>query len=260
MSEWQARARQVGPFDESGGSELTTAMQVRPQNPEEVLAAPFGDSQRPIRVVIVHGVRLYREALADVLNRDARLEVVGTVGSLPEAHQVVRACAPRVGLVGVGTKDELDSVREFARAVPSVKLVALGVVETTSEVVAVAEAGIHGFVTRDGEVADCIAAIEAAALGNLTCSQAVAAVLLRRVAELAATLADGSRSGHVLTRRELEILDLIGQDLSNKEIAARLFIEVPTVKNHVHSILEKLGVHRRSEAATRVRGLDPTRV
>jgi two-component system, NarL family, nitrate/nitrite response regulator NarL len=239
---------------------MTAATRARRQGTEAIVASASGDFPRPIRVVIVHSVRLYREGLADLLNRERRVEVVGTAASLRGAHEVVRAFAPDVALLGLRAMDEFDSVRELVQALPAVKLVALGVGETTAEVVAWAEAGIHGFVTQDGEVENCIAAIEAAALGNLTCSETIAAVLLRRVAELAATLADGSRPDHALTRRELEILELIGQDLSNKEIAVRLFIEVATVKNHVHNILEKLGVHRRSEAATLVREFDSTRV
>jgi two-component system nitrate/nitrite response regulator NarL len=243
-----------------GDSAMTAAERVRRQGSEASTASASGDFPRPIRVVIVHSVRLYRNGLADLLDRERSVEVVGTAASLGEARDVVRATAPQVGLLGLGAMDEFDSVREFVHALPDVKLVALGVGETTAEVLAWAEAGIHGFITQDGEVDDCIAAIEAAALGNLTCSESIAAVLLRRVAELAATLADGSRPDHVLTRRELEILELIGEDLTNKEIAARLFIEVTTVKNHVHNILEKLGVHRRSEAATLVREFTSTRV
>jgi DNA-binding NarL/FixJ family response regulator len=238
---------------------MTAATRTRRQATKAVGASAAGDFRSPVRIVIVHSVRLYREALADLLHREGRIEVLGTAASLGAANEVVRAYAPDVCLLGLGAMDELDSVREFVQALPGVKLVALGVGETTAEVVAWAEAGIHGFVTQDGEVDNCIAAIEAAALGNLTCSETVAAVLLRRVAELAATLADGTRPDHVLTRRELEILELIGQDLSNKEIATRLFIEVTTVKNHVHKILEKLGVRRRSEAATLVREFDSTR-
>ena len=238
---------------------MSVATRARRQATEAIVASAAEELPCPIRVVIVHSVRLYREALADLLHREGRVEVVGTAASLGGASEVVRAFAPDVCLLGLGAMDELDSVREFVQALPAVKLVALGVGETTAEVVAWAEAGIHGFVTQDGEVDSCIAAIEAAAHGNLTCSETVAAVLLRRVAELAATLADGTRPDHVLTRREFEILELIGQDLSNKEIAARLYIEVTTVKNHVHKILEKLGVHRRSEAATLVRAFVSTR-
>jgi two-component system nitrate/nitrite response regulator NarL len=238
---------------------MTTATRARRQATEVVVASAPEVLPRPIRVVIVHSVRLYREALADLLHREGRVEVVGTAASLAGANEVVRVLAPDVCLLGLGALDELDNVREFVQTLPTVKLVALGVGETTAEVLAWAEAGIHGFVTEDGEVDSCIAAIDAAAHGNLTCSETVAAVLLRRVAELAATLADGIRPYHVLTRREFEILELIGRDLSNKEIAARLFIEVTTVKNHVHKILEKLGVRRRSEAATLVRAFDSSR-
>jgi len=90
------------------------------------------------------------------------------------------------------------------------------------------------------------------------CSPRVAGALLRRIAALAT---DG-RSDRVpahLTNREREIMGLIDEGLSNKEIAKRLRIEVATVKNHVHNILEKLQVHRRGEAAARVRAALPRR-
>jgi ATP/maltotriose-dependent transcriptional regulator MalT len=79
----------------------------------------------------------------------------------------------------------------------------------------------------------------------------VTAVLLRRVASLGTERRVDDRSG--LTRRERQIVGLIGRGLSNKEIAGALRIEVPTVKNHVHNILEKLHVHRRAEAVTAAR-------
>ena len=229
---------------------MTAATRARRQAPEVIAASASDDLPCPIRVVIVHSVRLYREALADLLHREGRVEVVGTAASLRRADEVTRELAPDVCLVGLGAMDELDTVREFAQALPAVKLVALGVGETTAEVIAWAEAGIHGFVTQDGDVDSCIAAVEAAAHGNLTCSETVAAVLLRRVAELAATLADGSRPDHVLTRREFEILELIGQDLSSK-----LHRRAPLHRGHDGQEprpqdSRELGVHRRSEAAT----------
>jgi len=94
--------------------------------------------------------------------------------------------------------------------------------------------------------------------GEAVCSPRVAGALLRRIAALAT---DG-RSDRVpahLTKREREIMGLIDEGLSNKEIAKRLRIEVATVKNHVHNILEKLQVHRRGEAAARVRAALPRR-
>ena len=146
---------------------MTAATRARRQAPEVIAASASDDLPCAIRVVIVHSVRLYREALADLLHREGRVEVVGTAASLRRADEVTRELAPDVCLVGLGAMDELDTVREFAQALPAVKLVALGVGETTAEVIAWAEAGIHGFVTQDGEVDSCIAAVEAAAHGNL---------------------------------------------------------------------------------------------
>ncbi len=86
----------------------------------------------------------------------------------------------------------------------------------------------------------------------MLCTPRIAALLLRRVAEAAAPRSSGLER---LTPRETEIVDLIEQGLSNKQIARRLSIELATVKNHVHNILEKLEVARRGEAVARVRAL-----
>jgi DNA-binding NarL/FixJ family response regulator len=107
-------------------------------------------------------------------------------------------------------------------------------------------------VLRDGTVDDLVATIESASRGELRCSAKIAAALLRRVADLA-TERDISKTNARLTRREQENACLVEEGLSNKEIAARLFIEVATVKNHVHNILEKLQVRTRGEAAAAVR-------
>jgi len=107
-------------------------------------------------------------------------------------------------------------------------------------------------VPRDGTLADLRAVIESVARGEVVCSPRIAASLLRRIADLAAEREPPPPELR-LTSREIEIVELIDQGLSNKEIAQRLSIALPTVKNHVHSILDKLHVHRRAEAAARLR-------
>ena len=106
--------------------------------------------------------------------------------------------------------------------------------------------------TSDASVAELVAAIESVARGESLCTPSVAAALMRRLASLARSWADADPI-EPLTRREREILELIDEGLSNKQIAQRLRIELPTVKNHVHHILGKLGVHRRAEAAALAR-------
>jgi two-component system nitrate/nitrite response regulator NarL len=141
-------------------------------------------------------------------------------------------------------------VRAIHVAAPASAVVVLAVPDADGDLLRFAEAGIAGYLTRDGSRADLIAAITSVERGEAACSPRVAAALLERVALLSTepAAADGT-----LTAREGEILRLIEAGLSNKEIGSRLFIGVPTVKTHVHNILRKLGATRRGEAAARAR-------
>ena len=142
-------------------------------------------------------------------------------------------------------------MRALRDARPDAHVVALGVPEDESEVIACAEAGAAGLVTLEGSLDDLEAMLESVGRGETLCSPRVAAALLRRVAALAD---DHAASGHArLTAREREIVQLVDRGLSNKEIARELQIELTTVKNHVHNILDKLHVRRRADAAARVR-------
>ena len=142
---------------------------------------------------------------------------------------------------------------KLRRSVPAAAVVALGVRETEDEVVACAEAGVAGYVTREHTLADLIAALDALARGEAPCPPRAAAMLLRRVSALAAERRPAPSGVDELTNREREILDLICDGLTNKQIGQLLFIELPTVKNHVHNILEKLQVRGRREAAALAR-------
>ena len=204
------------------------------------------------RVVIVAEIRLYREGLADMLRGEPEIEVVAIASGADEAVRALRDLAPDVVLIDMAIPDNVWLVRALVAAVAGTRVVALAVPDVEREVLACAEAGVAGYVTRDGSVEDVVAAVESAARGELLCSPRMAATLFQRVATLALERSPASIESR-LTNRELEILDLIDQGLSNKEIARRLTIELSTVKNHVHNILEKLNVSRRSEAAARAR-------
>ena len=209
------------------------------------------------RVLIVSDIRLYRDGLVEILRECDRIRVVGAVSNGRDTLPAVAELEPEVVLLDMALPENLATVSAVARTVPDVNVVALGVPE--QEVIACAEAGISGFVPRDGSVDDVLAAVVSAVRGELTCSPRIARGLLRRVTTLA------GRSGppeepYRLTPRESEIAHLIERGLSNKEIALKLRIEVSTVKNHVHNILERLNVNRRGEAAARLRSLPPQRV
>lgn len=205
-----------------------------------------------IRVLIAAEIRLYREGLADMLSQEAGIEIVATAAGADDAVRGLRALAPDVVLVDLAFPDNAWLVRALAAAVPGTRVVALSVPDVESDLLACAEAGVAGYVTRDGSIEDVVAAVEAAAKGEVLCSPRMAATLFQRVATLALERSPASIESR-LTHRELQILDLIDQGMSNKEIARQLTIELSTVKNHVHNILEKLQVSRRAEAAARAR-------
>lgn len=204
------------------------------------------------RLLILGEVGVYREALAGSLGRDERFEVVAVAPGVEEALEVLDHVEADVLLVDTRTTEGADAVRALAAAAPQVKIVALAVPEVEREVIAVAEAGASAYVTPDGSMEDLASAVQSVGRGEVLCSPGMTAGLFRRVAALARE----RRLDPIeekLTARELDVLRLIEEGLSNKEIAAALSIELPTVKNHVHRILEKLHVHRRSEAAARAR-------
>ncbi len=207
-----------------------------------------------IRVLIVCEVRLYREGLALLLSVDDSMRSVAEVEDVASAIRAIARLRPDVILLDGAMPESVEHVRTIVKAEPDALLVVLGASEREPEVIGYAEAGISGYVTRDANSAVLSETIRAVARGETLCSPVVAATLLRRVAVLATSRGEASQSSR-LTIREREIVDLIGQGFSNKEIAQHLYIEAATVKNHVHRILGKLEVRRRGEIAGALRGL-----
>lgn len=218
---------------------------------------PGSTSLRPaIEVFVLLGVRLYRDGIVDALRRDPRFRVVGNSASLRTAREILEGLtsAPHAALIDLDLPEGFGAARSLHQAWPSIAVVALAVREADEDVVSWAEAGVSGLVSRNASLAELLDAIGAAVDDTVLCTPAVAGALLRRVAAMSA---EGVRhDGPSLTRRERQIVRLIGDGLSNKEIASALHIELATVKNHVHHILEKLGVDQRTKAVAvaRARG------
>ena len=203
------------------------------------------------RALIVSDVRLYRDGLALSINQDERVLVVETCSSFDEACSVIASQHVQVVLLDTGMRNALDFARDLLQAKPEVRIVGVAVNETSADIVACAEAGLSGYVPRDGSIADTVNAIIDATQNELRCSPRIAAALFRHLSTSGNTLADSPESP--LTPREREVATLIDRGLSNKEIAQRLSISTATVKNHVHNLLEKLQVRRRGDAAAHLR-------
>jgi two-component system, NarL family, nitrate/nitrite response regulator NarL len=206
------------------------------------------------RVLIVADVGVHGQALAESLAGDDTCDVVGVAAGPEEAVAAVEEVGPEVVLLDVPTPAGPNAVRTLVAATPEIKVVAVGVPEVEPDVIAIAEAGASGYVAREGSMDDLVAVVECVARGECLLSPDIAAKLFRRMATLAREPRLETMDER-LTARELDVLRLIDEGLSNKEIAKILSIELPTVKNHVHSILEKLDVRRRTAAAARARRL-----
>ncbi|WP_428338562.1 LuxR C-terminal-related transcriptional regulator [Mycobacterium sp.] len=215
--------------------------------------------RRPaMRVIVVSSIRLYRDGLAHMLSQlDDVADVMtceDTQGFL-DSRQIGSWAEtdPLIVLLDMSVLSSSATARLIGRMMPTARIVALAVPETEPHVLACAEVGVVGYVTREGSMADLISVVRLAARGEARCSPVIVGGLLRRVAALSKDK-DAHTMVRQLTSREMEIASHIAVGMSNRAIAARLSIELCTVKNHVHNILEKLGATRRGDIADCLRG------
>lgn len=224
---------------------------VQPRASSEVHTARAdlaGSSLTSVRLLIVADVRLYREGMRDSLASRRQFSTVAAAADEDEAIRLVARMGPDIVIVDMATRQSLDVVRAIRRADDRPRIVGFGVEEVEGEILACAEAGLAGYVPCDASLDDLIERIIRILRGELLCTPRMAAAMFRRL-ELRESMLEQRSIGTILTAREREVLRLIDDGLSNKEIAANLSIEVSTVKNHVHNLFEKLHVTSRMQAA-----------
>jgi two-component system nitrate/nitrite response regulator NarL len=204
-------------------------------------------SQRPARLLLHTPARLFGEALGACLHQDDSVEdilvlhdAVGLVGR-------ARGFRANVVLFDVRSGQHLPVVRALTDELPALSVVALTLLPAPQDVIDCVDAGFVGWVARDASLDDLLGVVQMAIRGETTCHPALARSLLdelRRRRDVSA-LRDGDAR---LTRRESETLQLMARGMTNKEIALELSLSIATVKNHVHAILQKLQLSRRTEA------------
>jgi len=215
------------------------------------------EASRTLRVLIVSDVRVVQEGLYSVLAGREEVEVVSTVDTRHAREQSERL-HPDVVLFDAARHDSVELLKDLVASAPDSKVVAFGVKETDEEILALAAAGTAGYVCNSAESSDVVKVLERVMCDELPCSPRAAASLYRRVAALSRGDTDPAPAVP-LSRRELQIAHLIDCGLTNKQIGRQLGIEAATVKNHVHNLCEKLEVHRRGEAAARIRAISRAR-
>ncbi len=199
-----------------------------------------------MRALVVSEIRLYRDGVAEALRRFPDVELAETAATGPAAVVAARRHECDVVLLDVALERCTEMIQALLTARPAVKVVALGVPDDGPEVVAVAEAGIAGYVSREASIDEVGEALRGVLRGEAVCSGKVAAGLLRHIA-LQARSRHSTENGVQLTPREREVVRLLESGMANKEIARALDLRLSTVKNHVHNVLAKYGAHGRAD-------------
>jgi DNA-binding NarL/FixJ family response regulator len=212
--------------------------------------SPSTPSQIGPKTVVVDDGRLNRECLAGQLTSHGipsttAWDVPSLLCAVDQADQADQAA---VILLNIAAPDSATLLQLSMDIDPTTRVIVFGLSpDRESEIVACAESGVAGLHLRTESFEHLVSLIGNAGNGRAHCSPEVSAILLRRVYSYAAQPNPGATT-EVLTPREIEILDLIEQGLTNQQIASRLSLTLNTVKNHVHNLLGKLGVASRGEA------------
>lgn len=214
-----------------------------------------------IRVIVVHQAKLIANVIASVLSEEPDIYVVSTAVSAEDAlgKLALSNCNMVLAAANLPNEGALALTEAVTASHPDTNVLIIGVPKSESVILQYVMAGAAGYVLKDVPVERLLDNVRAAHENKALISPTIAAALMTQVAELSQISKQYTLDPQAvadITSREREVLNLIGEGLTNQEIAERLFIEVGTVKNHVHNILKKLNVNSREEAASYLSLLD----
>ncbi|RZT25332.1 LuxR family two component transcriptional regulator [Mycobacterium sp. BK558] len=207
-----------------------------------------------VNILIIDDCALQRENLASILGHESALSP-SVAWDLPSMRAATTETAPSIVLLSMMTRDSIALLCAVRQIWPLARVIVVGIAEDDEAgIIACAEAGVAAYHLRSESLCELRNLIAKVADGESACSPWISTILLRHLS----TMASQRRSGPTdpdLTSREMQILQMLEQGLSNRDIADQLCITLHTVKNHVHSVLSKLGVRTRAEAAAVSRSL-----
>lgn len=209
-----------------------------------------------IRILLIEDNLILRQGITAMINKQRDFTVAGFSDGRDNTLTKARTVKPHVVLMDLGldSQNSLDVVQSVKKEFPGIKIIGMGLAPTQSDILEFVQAGAEGFILKNATVEDVIKTIRAVAGGETVLPYAMTGSLFTQVTEHA--LMKGKRNLRMairMTEREKEIIALIVEGMSNKQIAARLNIATFTVKSHVHNILEKLALHSRFQIAMHTR-------
>jgi DNA-binding NarL/FixJ family response regulator len=205
-----------------------------------------------IRVFLLIENRLLREALSRLLRKRSEFQVVGVCG--PDEMSIGDLHAANCDVLAIDFFDPSYLPSPDPKEIPDVKTVLIGMDGDSDRFLEAVRAGVNGYLLKDASAAEVIAALRATYRGESVCPPKLCASLFRWFAQASAQFPGGHLSGRSsLTLRQRQLVDLMAQGLTNKEIAAKLHLSEFTVRNHVHRILKQVDAGSRREAVDVIR-------
>ncbi len=206
-----------------------------------------------IRVLLIEDNRLLREGITAMLNKQTDIKAISSSGN-GDAFEKAKKLKPQVILLDLGLKGQnsLKVVEVIKGEFPQIEVIVMDLIPVQADVVEFVKAGVSGFILKDATLDDFLHTIRSVAEGKKVLPPPLTGSLFSQIVEHAIQSGKVDRliKAVKMTRREQDVIDLIADGMSNKEIANELNIAIHTVKSHVHNILEKLALHSRLELAS----------
>jgi DNA-binding NarL/FixJ family response regulator len=208
---------------------------------------------KKIRLLLIEDNRLLREGLTAMIGNQPDLDVVETIGNGENIMTIIRKKKPELMLLDLGlrSRSSLNLVRVVKKNFPATKIIVMDLVPLEGDIFEFVQAGVSGFILKDATVRDFLYTIRSVAKGLQVLPQNLTGSLFSQIVEHAVISSKPSAiiESVRMTKRERQVIELISEGHSNKEIAQKLHLSTYTVKSHVHNILEKLALRTRVQIA-----------
>ena len=208
---------------------------------------------KKIRILLIEDNRLLRDGIASMLRKQSEMHVVATVGNGENVLMTMEKHKPNILLLDLGLRSQhsLEVVKLTKQHFPEIKIIVMDLIPLQSDVFEFVQAGVSGFILKDANVTEFFKTIESVYQGSQVLPPHLTASLFSQIVEHAIIESKPSLivESVRMTKRERQVIGLIADGFTNKEIAQKLHLSTYTVKSHVHNILEKLSLHTRVQVA-----------
>ncbi len=211
------------------------------------------NNMKKISILVIEDNRLLREGITAMIGEQKDLKVTAAFGDCTKALQSIRRSAPNIVLLDLGLRNQnsLQLVRALKKEFQKIKVIVMDFIPLQEDVLVFIQAGVSGFILKDATVSDFLRTIRSVAVGSKILPPRLMESLFAQIVDKAVTESNPSKIiGSVkMTKRERQVIDLVADGFTNKEIAQKLHLSTYTIKSHIHNILEKLAMHTRVQIA-----------